>query len=122
MVELTMYTIEDFLLKNAKVPVIVMFYGANCGPCKATMPNYEVAAQTHTNNKISKTKFAKLHNWENQDTSNFCKEKWQVSGVPGFRSFYQGKIIVTREGGGNLDTMEGYIENTIYMYNILKGM
>lgn len=117
--DLDVNTIESFLKKHSNVPVVVMFYGANCGPCKGTMPHYEAVA-SKLSEQGSSIKFAKYHNWENDEHKNLSSQRWRVNGVPGFRMFIDEMIIARREGGGDLNTMEGYIEAGMYIYNIMK--
>jgi thiol-disulfide isomerase/thioredoxin len=119
--DVDVYTIEPFIKKfSSNAPVVVMFYGANCGPCKATMPNYETLANLHNENNISDIKFAKYHNWEN-DEHKQLSAKWEVSGVPGFRMFYKSKVIARREGGGDVQYLQSYLDSGLYIYNVLKG-
>ena len=117
--ELTNETIEPFLKKHRNSPVIVMFYGAACGPCKATMPHYETLATTHAEQK-SNIKFARYHNWENEEYKKVSSQ-WNVAGVPGFRSFFQGKVIARREGGGDVPALQGYVDSSMYIYNVMRG-
>lgn len=119
--DLNVSTLEPFLKRFAKSPVVVMFYGDKCGPCTATMPNYEAIAQLHHDEKRSKIRFARYHNWENQEHKDLSK-RWDVAGVPGFRMFYNNEIIARREGGGPPEALENYLEAGMYIYNLLKDM
>jgi thiol-disulfide isomerase/thioredoxin len=77
---------------------VIMFYGAKCGPCKATMPFYEAAAEFYTL-KDARINFYKLHVWESDDVRNKCSELWNVGGVPHFKIFAHGECVVDRVGG-----------------------
>lgn len=118
--DLNVENIEPFLKKHAKSPIVIMFYGETCGPCKATMPHYESLAQKLADDK-SKIKFARYHNWENQEHRDLSK-KWDVQGVPGFRMFYNGSVIARREGGGAVEVLENYLEAGMYIHTVLKSM
>jgi thiol-disulfide isomerase/thioredoxin len=110
-------TIESFLKEHYDELVIVMFYGATCGPCKATMPHYETLATTHVEQR-SNIKFARYHNWENDEYKKVSSQ-WEVSGVPGFRTFFQGRVITRREGGGDVEALQNYINSGMYIYNLM---
>lgn len=91
---------------------VVMFYGATCGPCKVTMPNYEEAARFFIE-KGARIKFHKLHVWENEETKAKCKELWNVVGVPNFKFFSNGTIVHEKVGGGTLETMKSAVHQAI---------
>lgn len=89
--------------------VVVMFFGSTCGPCKATMPFYEEATEyfVNLNHKI---KSVKINAWEPAEQATYCKETWNVQGVPHFKAFCGGKEVSHKIGGGNLDSMKEFIE------------
>lgn len=91
---------------------IVMFYGPGCGPCKATIPNYETASDFFET-RGAKMKFFKINAWEPVEQANYCREKWGVEGVPHFKAFCKGTVIKERVGGGDEPTMKQFIHEVI---------
>ena len=66
--ELTMHDMipETGLPPDANMH-IVMFYGANCGPCKASIPHYETVSEFFTK-RNAPIKFHKIHAWESMES------------------------------------------------------
>lgn len=91
---------------------IIMFFGATCGPCKATMPNYELAAEYYsklTNN----IKFYKINAWEPPEQAEFCRNNFKIEGVPHFKAFCRGQQITEKVGGGDETVMKQFIQDSI---------
>lgn len=91
---------------------IVMFYGMNCGPCKATMPHYETVSNFFTE-KNAPIKFHKIHAWEPGEQSEYCKNVWGINGVPHFKIFYRAEVISIRDGGGDEAAMRQFALDAI---------
>lgn len=91
---------------------IVMFHGATCGPCKATMPNYEEAAKNLIE-KGARIKFHKLHAWETEEVRQKCQDTWGVTGVPHFKIFMNGVNVFDKLGGGDLEEINRIIQSGI---------
>lgn len=91
---------------------IVMFYGATCGPCKATMPNYELAAE-HYSKLTSNIKFYKVNAWHPPEQFEFCKKHFNLNGVPQFKVFCRSKVVFEKAGGGDENTMKKFIQDSI---------
>jgi len=91
---------------------VLMFFGATCGPCKATMPHYESAA-SYFDKLNANIKFYRINAWEPQEQKDYCLETWGVKGVPHFKVFYKGQQIHTREGGGDETAMLGFIQEAV---------
>lgn len=91
---------------------VVMFYGQNCGPCKATMPYYEAVSKFFTE-KNAPINFHRIHAWEPGEQTEYCKNVWNVNGVPHFKVFYQGQIVSIREGGGDEPAMNKFVLDCI---------
>ncbi len=66
-------------------PVLVDFWAAWCGPCKAIAPVLEELAEEYS----SKVKIGKLNIDENPSTPN----KYGVRGIPTLLFFKDGKVI-----------------------------
>lgn len=72
---------------------VVMHYGVTCGPCKVTMPHYEVVMAHFEEYKVHNVKFYKFHQWE-QSYKPFIEENnLKCGGVPTFKFFYMGEMI-----------------------------
>jgi thiol-disulfide isomerase/thioredoxin len=91
-IELTPEKYFDYVKKEGPLHV-VMHYGANCGPCKVTMPKYEQVEEHFVNFKVINVKFYKFHHWEQDYRSFIIDNKLDVNGVPTFRYFYMGDIV-----------------------------
>lgn len=91
---------------------IVMFYGETCGPCKATMPHYEVVSNFF-NEKNAPIKFYRIHAWEEGPQKEYCSNVWGIVGVPHFKVFYKGQILSIRDGGGDEPTMNKFVLDAI---------
>jgi thiol-disulfide isomerase/thioredoxin len=109
-IDVTPTELTDLLKTNQTV--LVMFYGAKCGPCKATMPHYEEAAKFFIE-RGSTIVCVRLHAWESQEQTEWCKEHHEVVGVPRFKAFAHGQIVHDRQGGGDLPTMKQVFEDII---------
>lgn len=91
---------------------VVMFFGNTCGPCKATMPNFEEVAKFFTE-KSSRVKFYKFHVWESAEQRAYVAETWGVQGVPHFKIFIRGEIIGDKTGGGDFNTLHKFVHDSI---------
>jgi thioredoxin len=80
--------------------VIVDFFADWCGPCVQIAPIFAELATKHTN-----CAFVKVNVDENQETS----AKYQVSAMPTFVYFKNGKEI-ERVQGGDVDRLKALIE------------
>ena len=91
---------------------IVMFYGPTCGPCKATMPNYELAS-TFFKERGARIQSFKINAWEPAEQATYCRETWGVEGVPHFKAFCKGQIIKEKVGGGDEPTMKAFMQDVV---------
>lgn len=106
----------DYMMKGQEVEDndvrVVMFYGASCGPCKATMPHYE-SASDFFESKGAKMKFFRINAWEPAEHVTYCRETWGVTGVPTFKVFFRGKEIKEKVGGGDEATMKKFFVDIV---------
>jgi thiol-disulfide isomerase/thioredoxin len=91
---------------------ILMFYGSTCGPCKATMPNYESSAKFYLE-KNARIHFFKINAWEPEEQKMFCMKYLSDAGVPQFKAYYRGEEILNKIGGGNEETINNFIHSAV---------
>lgn len=91
---------------------VIMFYGATCGPCKATMPYYELVSNMFENMPID-IKFFKINAWEPPEQLNFIKEVYGINGVPHFKVFFRSQYVTEKIGGGDEIVMRNFIYQAI---------
>lgn len=91
---------------------VVMFYGPTCGPCKATMPNYELVSNFFEE-RGARMRFFKINAWEPAEQANYCRETWKVEGVPHFKAFCRGHVIKEKVGGGDEPTMKAFMQEVV---------
>lgn len=110
--EITMTEMAEGLPAPDNDMRVVMFFGPTCGPCQATMPNYELSAEYYTS-KNAPIKFFRINAWEPEEQKTYCYETWKIAGVPHFKVFYKGDMILERVGGGDQQTMDKFIHDGI---------
>jgi len=72
---------------------VIMHYGMTCGPCKTTLPHYEVMANHFEEYKVANVKFYKFHQWEKSYKPFIEEHELNTSGVPTFRFYYFGEKL-----------------------------
>lgn len=91
-IELTPDTFFEYVYKEGPLHV-VMHYGKNCGPCKRTMPLYEILAKHFEENNFTNIKFYTFHQWE-PDYKEFIEtNNLNTNGVPTFRYYYFKEVL-----------------------------
>lgn len=110
--EITMQDMQTGLPTPDNDIRIVMFYGPGCGPCKATIPNYEAAA-SFFKSKGARIEFFRINAWEPEEQKVYIAETWGISGVPHFKAFCRGEQIADRSGGGDEETMRKFIHDCV---------
>lgn len=109
--EINMNEFDEMLVTNMQAAKVIMFFGPTCGPCKATMPNYEAAANFFLSRNC-KMEFFKLNAWEPEEQKNFCNAKG-ISGVPHFKAFHNGVQLTERVGGGDESYMIEFLQEIV---------
>jgi len=92
----------------------VMFYGATCGPCKITLPSYELEANLFTE-RGAKIEFYKFNAWEPEEHNIYGREDMGVEGVPTFLAFYDGEEIFRESGAGDREKVHERIHSVVDM-------
>ncbi len=91
-IELTPETYLDSVYREGPLHV-VMHYGETCGPCKITLPHYEIVEAHFLEHKVTNVKFYRFHQW-NQSYKQFIEDNnLRTSGVPTFRYYYMGEVV-----------------------------
>ena len=83
----------DELVANARVPVLVDFWAAWCGPCRVVAP--EVKKVAH--NLAGKAIVLKV----DTDTLGELAQRYQIHSIPNFAVFSGGRLV--RQRAGSLD-------------------
>lgn len=79
---------------NVEGPLhVVMHYGANCGPCKVTFPNYELLYLHFQEHKVTNVRFYKFHQWEDTYQEFITQNNLKPSGVPCFKYHYMNEVV-----------------------------
>lgn len=88
-------TPENFFAHiNKEGPLhVVMHYGDRCGPCKMTMPHYEVLANHFLEHNFTNVKFYKFHQWQMEYKPFIQENELTTKGVPTFRYYYFGEKL-----------------------------
>src|SRR5207253_2547526 len=93
----------DEITQQSRVPVLVDFWAAWCGPCKMAAPE---VAQT-AKNMAGKAAVIKV------DTERYpqLSARFNIRGIPYFAVFSSGKPVVQQAGVVNHDQMESWLKN-----------
>jgi thiol-disulfide isomerase/thioredoxin len=111
--EITMQDMQRPLPVGDNKIRVLMFFGTNCGPCKATMPHYETVASSFIDGRVQ-IEFLRINAWEPQEQATFCKETYGINGVPNFKVYFRGEQIKERVGGGDEVSMKQFVNEAIY--------
>jgi thioredoxin 2 len=80
----------DDIVRNARVPVLVDFWAAWCGPCRMVAPEVKKAAQTLAGRAV----VLKVDSDRNPSLSS----RYRVSSIPNFLIFSGGKLVKQEPG------------------------
>jgi thioredoxin 1 len=97
-------TFEQEVLKSEQ-PVLVDFWAAWCGPCKAMGPIVDAVATKYA----GKLKVAKV----NVDENPSAPSRYGIRGIPALLFFKNGKVADQSEGWKPQDVLEGKIQNLL---------
>lgn len=88
-------------IANSDVPVIVDFWAARCGLCRAMAPIFQTAKTLEP-----RARFAKINVDENPDAAR----QYGVQGIPAFFAFSGGKVAARQAGVTDPNTLRGPVE------------
>jgi thiol-disulfide isomerase/thioredoxin len=121
-VELTPETFFENIHREGPLHV-VLHYGANCGPCKTTLPHYENVASHFADFKVTNVKFYKFHQWEPSYKEFVQENNLSTKGVPTVRYFYMKNVINEETRSFNdPNEVKRHIMDTISGIEITTGM
>jgi thioredoxin 2 len=93
----------DEVVKGARVPVLVDFWAAWCGPCRLAAPEVEQTAR----NVAGRALVLKV----DTDRHPEIADRYGVRGIPNFVVLRDGRVVVQQAGYARHPQMEAWLQS-----------